>query len=88
MMGVESNRRRQNARLNSTQRRKVRARVIARDNGICWLCGDPVDLTLEAPHPDSATMDHVIPHTLGGKHRASNLRLAHSRCNADRGCEA
>lgn len=55
----------------STSRREQRlhAYVIARDNGICWLCG----------HPGADTADHVIPveQRPDLRHDATNLRAAH-----------
>lgn len=79
-----SRRRRQNSRLNSFERRKMREKVLERDGAVCWLCEQPIDLTLEAPHPMSLTLDHVIPHSQGGNFRASNLHPAHRRCNFER----
>ena len=60
--------------------------LYARDRGTCWLCGEPVP----APGSDcepaaSATIDHVIPASLGGAHAYGNARLAHLGCNARRG---
>jgi 5-methylcytosine-specific restriction endonuclease McrA len=53
-----------------------------RDNGICWLCKDYVDLELDEP-----TRDHVIPYAQGGSDRPENLKLAHRECNEVRGNE-
>lgn len=72
----------------SKERRKIMRRVIERDKGICWLCGEPVDLTLTFPHPLSKSMDHVVPHSKGGKFTFANLRLAHRICNDARGAES
>jgi 5-methylcytosine-specific restriction endonuclease McrA len=52
--------------------------LMARDGYRCWLCGLPVTRR-------RASRDHVIPRSKGGKNRASNLRLAHRRCNQRRG---
>lgn len=52
--------------------------LMVRDGYRCWLCGLPVTRR-------RATRDHVIPRSKGGKNRASNLRLAHRRCNQRRG---
>jgi 5-methylcytosine-specific restriction endonuclease McrA len=54
---------------------RTRLRVIARDEGICWLCGQA--------GADSA--DHVIPRAYGGTNEDDNLRAAHVRCNSRRG---
>ncbi len=40
--------------------RRLRAEVLARSN-VCYLCGHPIDLTLNHEHPMSATVDHIEP---------------------------
>jgi 5-methylcytosine-specific restriction protein A len=51
-----------------------RARILARDRGICWICGLPA----------ATTIDHVIPRARGGSSDDDNLRAAHGRCNSGR----
>ncbi len=51
-----------------------------RDRKTCWICGLPVTL-------DVATKDHVIPKSKGGTEADANMRLAHEKCNRDRGNE-
>lgn len=58
--------------------------VFARDNWTCWLCHSPVSRTAAAPHPRSATVDHVVPVSKGGSNDAGNLRCAHWSCNVTR----
>lgn len=58
----------------------VKARVIARDHGICWLCG----------HPGADSADHVRPVRDGGAiYDLTNLAAVHHnngpRCNLIRG---
>jgi len=48
--------------------------VIARDRGVCWLCG----------YPGADTADHVVPRAHGGSDDPSNLRAAHRACNSAR----
>jgi 5-methylcytosine-specific restriction endonuclease McrA len=57
--------------------RRIKARVIRRDHGICHLCG----------RPGADTADHVIPVSLGGAvYDLRNLRAAHDQpCNRVRG---
>ncbi|MGY1498556.1 HNH endonuclease [Streptomyces sp. QTS52] len=52
----------------------------------CWLCGHNIGYELDARHPMSFTLDHLIPLTRGGSllDRA-NARAAHRRCNSSRG---
>lgn len=51
--------------------------IYRRDGGECHLCEEPVSR-------DQATMDHVIPASLGGPHTRANVRLAHRSCNSSR----
>lgn len=56
-----------------------------RDGGDCGICGDPIDLGAEYPDPQSASIDHIVPVSLGGSDEETNLRLAHLVCNIRRG---
>jgi hypothetical protein len=57
------------------------AELIARDGNLCELCQTLIDLTLEFPHPYSATVGHIVPETRGGSDESGNLRLEHFDCN-------
>lgn len=61
------------------QRRK--ARIIRRDQGICWICG--------GPGADSA--DHIVPWAKGGTDHDANLRAVHHnvepKCNRRKGTD-
>lgn len=59
--------------------------VFERDGWICGLCGGPVDRGLRAPHPESPSLDHVLPITAGGEHSYQNVQLAHFGCNSRKG---
>lgn len=50
----------------------------------CWICGQPIDLTLDYRDPMSWTADHVQPLTKGGK-LLGPMKAAHRSCNAKRG---
>jgi HNH endonuclease len=55
-----------------------------RDKGICSLCLHKVDAKLKFPHPQSATVDHIIPLAQGGEHSLRNTTLAHYSCNSSK----
>jgi hypothetical protein len=58
------------------------AGIAKRDGYRCGICGKPVDMKLKHPDPGFPTLDHVLPLSAGGDPLdASNLRLAHLRCN-------
>lgn len=59
--------------------------IYERDGWICALCELPVDPTETYPSPGYPTLDHILPISLGGKHAAENLQLAHSYCNGVKG---
>ena len=52
--------------------------------GRCGLCGEPVDLAIKRG-PTQATLDHIVPQSLGGGCERSNLQLAHRGCNSRKG---
>lgn len=60
----------------------VRAYVYERDGWTCWLCNEPIRRDVQAPHPLSHSVDHLVPQSRGGRHEAANLRAAHLLCNA------
>jgi hypothetical protein len=55
--------------------------IFERDKWICGLCGEPVDKIIPWPDLECATLDHIIPMSLGGDHVESNVQLAHFFCN-------
>jgi hypothetical protein len=56
-----------------------------RDDWTCWVCDGEVDSRAPAGSPHAASVDHVIPRARGGTNDPDNLRLAHRRCNGQRG---
>lgn len=59
---------------------KLRRQVIARDRGVCQLCGEPV--TGAGRSSGAASVDHIVPVSAGGaRYDTVNLRLVHVRCN-------
>lgn len=45
----------------------------------CSLCGKPIVCL------SKATLDHIVPRSLGGHTRLLNLQLAHATCNSQKG---
>lgn len=78
----ESNRRRQARKRGQRHEHIRRLRVFERDNWICQICKRPVARGEKAPHPDSPSLDHVIPTARGGSHTYDNVQLAHFHCNS------
>lgn len=64
-----------------SQERITHEQVAERDNFLCHICGDVVDMGLPRTSRFGATLDHVIPISRGGKDCLENLRLAHWICN-------
>jgi 5-methylcytosine-specific restriction endonuclease McrA len=58
--------------------------IFERDGWKCGLCGDPVDSDLSYPHPQSASLDHIVPISRGGPHTYDNVQCAHLSCNRDK----
>jgi 5-methylcytosine-specific restriction endonuclease McrA len=68
----------------------TRNQVIERDGFNCYLCNTSVDFT--APHSQGQPgweayphLDHVVPLALGGDDTLENVKLAHAKCNIDKG---
>ena len=68
--------------------RIFRRKVYERDKWTCHICGKKIDQALDAPHPGSATLDHIHPLSLGGTHTYDNVKAAHYGCNSGRGNRA
>jgi IgA-specific serine endopeptidase len=68
----------------------TRKQIFDRDGYDCYLCKTPIDLN--APHiqgePGWETyphVEHVIPLALGGDDTLENVKIAHAKCNMDKG---
>jgi 5-methylcytosine-specific restriction endonuclease McrA len=66
--------------------------IFDRDGYDCYLCNTPVDLT--APHIQGQPgwekyphIEHVIPISKGGPDTKANVKIAHAKCNIDKGVE-
>lgn len=53
----------------------------------CFLCGQPIDYDLEYPHPDSFSVEHIIPRSVDPRlaEDPGNIQSSHLRCNQSRG---
>ena len=67
-------------------KRKHRARLFREQCGLCFYCAKPMLLQDGCNLPNAATLDHVIPLSMGGiwspRHNAVAACL---RCNHERG---
>jgi 5-methylcytosine-specific restriction endonuclease McrA len=54
--------------------RKIRARIVIRDGGMCQMCGNEGD-----------SVDHILPRILGGTDDDYNLQLLCRSCNSSKG---
>lgn len=66
--------------------RANRARVLAGEGLVCAWCNLPIDKALKAPHPMSASADHVVPVAAGGSNRGL-LQPMHLGCNKSAGAK-
>lgn len=56
----------------------VRGRIYSKYNGICQICGKPVNRA-------EMSVDHIIPLSKGGTNLEDNLQLSHDFCNKMKG---
>lgn len=62
-----------------------RAVVLDRDGWRCGICGGVIEAALTYPHPESASLDHIVPLASGGAHTYRNTQAAHLVCNLRKG---
>ena len=77
-------------RHNVTRKYYTRDHIFKRDGYNCYLCNSPVDLSASHivgtgdwelyPH-----IEHVIPISKGGPDTLDNVKIAHAKCNLDKG---
>lgn len=63
------------------------AELRRRDGDECHICKRGIDFDLRVPHPDAASVDHLIPSSRGGLHEHDNAALAHLVCNERKGAK-
>jgi 5-methylcytosine-specific restriction endonuclease McrA len=59
-------------------------KVAERDEWTCHLCRKKIDSKMLVGD-GRATLDHLLPRSLGGTSCLSNLKIAHKGCNTKRG---
>ena len=79
-------------RFGAIREKYTRGQILERDGSNCHLCGG--EINLDAPHivgePGWETyphIDHVIPLSLGGSDTLDNVKIAHAKCNLDKGAK-
>ena len=60
----------------------TREEIFERDGWRCQICRKRILRSHKFPHPRSATLDHIVPITLGGKHTRKNVQCLCHRCNS------
>lgn len=59
--------------------------VFIRDGWVCGLCAQSVDRARKHPDLLCASLDHVLPMSLGGGHLWDNVQCSHLICNIRKG---
>lgn len=62
--------------------------ILDRDGWRCGICTRKINRLARWPHPDSKSVDHIVPLSKGGDDTAANKQAAHLGCNlrkSDRG---
>ena len=70
------------SRLTPDELNSLRDKFFELQHSKCYICQQPIDIVL---HGDSLEFDHIEPLAIGGKDAKTNLALAHSNCNRNKG---
>lgn len=65
-------------KMGASQRKNMRAAIIARDGKGCWFCGGATTAATES-------IEHLVPRSKGGPDTMANFVLAHKKCNVTAG---
>ena len=63
----------------------TREGIFDRDSWRCGICGGVIDSALRWPNVWSASIDHIVPLSLGGDDTPANVQAAHVGCNQGKG---
>jgi 5-methylcytosine-specific restriction endonuclease McrA len=55
--------------------------IFKRDDWRCHICHRKVRRDVSRTHRDGATIDHLVPLSLGGTDEPNNVATAHYKCN-------
>jgi hypothetical protein len=66
------------SRLKPQQRRELEDRLLDRQNGVCFICEEKVDIELQR---SALEIDHIVPIAAEGKDDENNFALVHESCN-------
>lgn len=62
--------------------------IFERDKWICHLCKKKVRRDVPRTDPEGATIDHLVPISLGGLDEPANVACSHWKCNRDKRARA
>lgn len=79
---IASNLRRRRLLAEARQEHYIREDIFERDNWTCQLCYEPIDPDLRYPDREAASVDHIVPVSLGGDDTTDNVQASHLACNA------
>jgi 5-methylcytosine-specific restriction endonuclease McrA len=85
-----------NKKVNKAHRRRARieereyenftsTQILEKSNGLCGICGKPIDPKARKPDFNCLSLDHIIPISKGGTHTLANVQAAHLICNIAKG---
>lgn len=62
-------------------------RLMKRDGDTCYLCNEKVIKSGDTNSPNYPSIEHVVPIAKGGTHTWDNVKLAHRKCNWEKGIQ-
>lgn len=81
-------RRRRAARIEAGHQDYSRIDILNRDGWTCGICNKRIDRRRKFPDPKSASIDHIVPLSVGGADVPANVQAAHWECNIAKGNRA